>query len=177
MPILLSLPVSPERDCGECSACCTAKGVESLHKPVYTPCTHLSANGIGCRIYGDHPDECKKYKCLWRGGHIEGDERRRPDKLGLLFELSQGGAFGQPFVIAWEIRPGAMSEDAARITLDKLTKKFLVYIKLYASKSARIMGPPDLVFQFKQLAIDMKLQASSTLFRLEQESNQGSFLD
>lgn len=78
---VISLPVL--KGCGGCTVCCTIQAVQELGKPYYTKCQH---EGKGCSIYGNHPESCKGYSCLWNMNRMGGLEER-PDKLGLLFGL------------------------------------------------------------------------------------------
>ena len=108
------------KPCGDCRACCTVLGVREFDKPNYQPCQHEC--GTGCSIYPDRPASCREYFCGWKWGLIEGDERRRPDKLGVIFDFQ---AFPAPGVLrAWEVRPGAASEPAARYLILKLERKY-----------------------------------------------------
>lgn len=77
-----------ERACAECKVCCTVKAVPDVEKPGYTPCKFVCATG--CSIYETRPPVCAGYSCLWLvddEGKILRDEER-PDKNGLLFEMS-----------------------------------------------------------------------------------------
>lgn len=103
--------------CGPCTACCTVLGVHEpgvLDKPNYQPCQHLCATG--CGIYENRPKSCRDWTCYWKTGLL-GDERRRPDKLGIVID---GTATAWR---AWEVWPGAAKEPAARYVLEKLRKR------------------------------------------------------
>lgn len=98
-----------ERSCGECDACCTALHIAAFDKPMGTHCPKRRDGG-GCGIYGKHPDECRGFYCMWRLGEIGDDESLRPDRCGIVFQLSTNF---QPFGIAiegTEARTGAISE-------------------------------------------------------------------
>lgn len=73
------------KPCGECKACCTTLGVEELQKGNYQPCHNECPTG--CAIYDQRPNSCRAYHCGWAGRWVEGDERRRPDKLGVIFDF------------------------------------------------------------------------------------------
>lgn len=67
------------RECGDCTACCTALRIDELNAPAYTPCQHLGDKG--CSIYEDRPHHpCRVFTCAWLQGHMGEDER--PDKAG-----------------------------------------------------------------------------------------------
>lgn len=74
------------RECGTCRACCFVCPVESLQKPMMTPCRHQNVDGTkpGCTIYGQHPEPCRVYRCSWLAGEFGDDDR--PDSTGVLFE-------------------------------------------------------------------------------------------
>jgi Fe-S-cluster containining protein len=101
------------RPCGECTACCTALGVEELHKPNYTPCRHLCDKG--CGIYAERPGSCKTFECWWRVGMVAGD---RPDKSGIIVDST---AFA---VRVWEVKPGALNWKSNRKAIDKLRRRY-----------------------------------------------------
>lgn len=75
----------PNRQCGECSACCEAMSVETLHKPHDCKCEHQKQGG-GCGIYDKRPHDCRIWYCLWRLGW--GEEVDRPDRSGVLLSLN-----------------------------------------------------------------------------------------
>jgi hypothetical protein len=68
--------------CGECTACCTVSAVKALDKKVWETCTHCSNNS--CSIYGDHPDQCKEFKCAYLQSKTD-NILLRPDKCGIMF--------------------------------------------------------------------------------------------
>lgn len=109
------------RTCGECSACCQVKSVRELGKPSQTACRHLCH--AGCGIYDRRPTSCREYTCLWRQGFIEGDDRRRPDKLGALIDIEPFSKVpGTLRLVVWEIVPGAARGEKVRYLVDKLLK-------------------------------------------------------
>jgi hypothetical protein len=73
------------RQCGECTACCTALAVQELDKPRYRPCQHLGE--AGCGAYQSRPGSCRDYQCLWLQGFL-GDEDR-PDRLGVIVTVTR----------------------------------------------------------------------------------------
>lgn len=85
-----------ERECGECSACCTALEVAPLSKARGVACVHLSSiAGAGCGIYETRPDECRAFECLWKAGLLEVHER--PDLTGVVvFRSSASIEEGRP---------------------------------------------------------------------------------
>lgn len=129
--VLQQTPVKG-RDCGECTACCVLPriadrpelGMTSLPllpdgKMGYTPCQHL--DGHKCSRYDERPEVCQKFECLWRSGYLIGDERRRPDKLGLMLTFDvvpQRSGFEVMVVEVWELWEGAAANYPGRGVLD-----------------------------------------------------------
>ena len=61
--------------CQDCTGCCIVFEVKDAGKAFGETCKNLGRTlfGIGCQIYPDRPDACKKYVCLWL------DSQRRPE--------------------------------------------------------------------------------------------------
>lgn len=126
------------RECGPCYACCFLPRVrdENLSKTAFTDCPHLKKDQAGpgaggcCGIYETRPEVCRTFVCMWREGLLDGDERRRPDQLGLYFNLAEY-AKGQPAVMAWELWEGAARDHPGRWVLDFLKRKLPVMIYFY----------------------------------------------
>ena len=80
-------PILPDRECGDCIACCTELTVNTpdFSKPAGTPCIHLS--GQGCGIHAVRPRICRTWFCAWRRVASLPDEAR-PDRSGLLVSLN-----------------------------------------------------------------------------------------
>lgn len=80
-------PVLADRDCGDCTACCTVLTVDTpdFAKPAGTPCVNLSAGG--CRIHAVRPRICRTWFCAWRRIAAMPDAAR-PDRSGLLVSLN-----------------------------------------------------------------------------------------
>jgi len=80
-------PVLADRDCGDCTACCTVLTVDTpdFKKPAGTPCTHLTAHG--CGIHAVRPPICRSWFCAWRRVAAMPDEAR-PDRSGLLVSIN-----------------------------------------------------------------------------------------
>jgi hypothetical protein len=95
------------RECGTCTACCTVMAVKELKKPGYQTCQHACA--AGCAIYNHKPPSCTGWKCLWLDGTIGGDERRRPDQVGVVF--SRQGTI----LRIYEVWPGAFEKNRKQI--------------------------------------------------------------
>lgn len=139
-----------QRSCGPCTACCVLPRIladdDALPhfpdgKPGYTPCAFLSPGGLdknglcGCSVYSDRPPVCRRFFCLWRAGILTGDERRRPDQLGLMFtyDLFTVSESRIPSIVieAWELWSGAVHEHPGRGILDRLREGFRVVIRYY----------------------------------------------
>ncbi|MEN2786939.1 YkgJ family cysteine cluster protein [Sphingomonas qilianensis] len=80
-------PVLANRDCGECTACCSVLTVDTpgFSKPAGTQCANLSADG--CRIHAVRPRICRTWFCAWRRVATLPDAAR-PDRSGLLVSLN-----------------------------------------------------------------------------------------
>jgi len=78
-----------ERECGECSLCCTVLRVDALRKLGGVDCIHQDVDGPGCAIHADRPVICRRYACLWRRGSL--DLADRPDRLGAVLDLVSDG--------------------------------------------------------------------------------------
>jgi hypothetical protein len=80
-------PVLPDRDCGDCTACCTVLTVDTpdFKKPAGTPCENLTSRG--CSIHDVRPHICRTWFCAWRRVAALPDEAR-PDRSGLLVSVN-----------------------------------------------------------------------------------------
>jgi hypothetical protein len=107
------------RSCGECTACCTVLAVDELRKPMRWACEHIACNG--CRIYDERPQGCRDFDCLWLRGEIVGDESRRPDELGVIFDSFRDAATNEPRFVAFEVWTGAFDEPVAAALLAELS--------------------------------------------------------
>lgn len=111
--------------CDGCQACCTTHRIEVLDKPHHTACEHQCF--AGCALHGtpQKPVECAEYACAYRGGLMPGGEALRPDRSGVVVDLTPLIDFrtGQPCGIAtwalFEVWPGAVvSGNGLRILLE-----------------------------------------------------------
>ncbi len=50
------------RSCSGCTLCCKLLGIRELEKPRLTWCPNCTI-GVGCKIYGKHPAECRSFYC------------------------------------------------------------------------------------------------------------------
>lgn len=128
--------VSQSRSCGECTACCVLPRISDDEETIkagigpklgYEPCVKLCATG--CSIYEDRPGLCHNYTCLWRAGIVAGDERRRPDNLGIMFTFD---IFGNRLVVeAWELWEGAIYNHPGRGVLNAIANHTSVFLRFY----------------------------------------------
>ncbi len=124
----LPLPlVTQDRTCGPCTACCTTHAVYEIRKPAGQQCRHTCDQG--CAIYADRPESCRTFECLWLMGRvIEGDERRRPDRLGLVFGVGVSGRKARIIQCHEVWASAADSGTPGRYYLDKLSREFAVQL-------------------------------------------------
>lgn len=121
--------IDPDRECGPCTACCTAVGVPELGKGTYEACAHLC--DVGCGIYEDRPASCRTFACQWLRGVLEVDGSvdmaLRPDACGVIFDYQPESAFGEAY-LAWEVVPGASAQGPAKGVVAELRENFLVVV-------------------------------------------------
>jgi hypothetical protein len=76
-----------ERQCGGCTLCCTLLGVTELSKPAGQQCVFEDRGG-GCRIYGERPQVCRSFQCLWlRDPALLPSDDQRPDRSHVVLWL------------------------------------------------------------------------------------------
>ena len=125
---MVSLNVIPTegRQCGDCQACCEILEINVLNKPQWKKCVNQCEKG--CAIYEDRPQPCRDWSCMWLRGYIPGDERRRPDKLGVMFDLQYQiwEKFGVQLLTAYEVWDGAFQQ--AGYFLNKLAEKYPIML-------------------------------------------------
>ena len=142
------------RECGSCSACCTAIAVHEIGKGTYETCEYLCE--AGCGIYAERPGSCRTFECQWLRGVLEVDgsidTEMRPDACGVIFDYQPETAFGEVFT-AWEVEPGASDSGHAGSIIKGLQERFLVIIMTRSLDGEngpgerRFVGPPHLVAQ------------------------------
>lgn len=86
----------PERQCGECTACCVVLQIDDkqFKKPADQACDNLMEQG-GCKIYACRPSVCQDWYCAWRF-MAQLDESWRPDRSGILLRSDENGIIFQP---------------------------------------------------------------------------------
>lgn len=127
-----------ERPCGECQACCTVMAVEQISKPLGQRCPHQCDSG--CAIYESRPEPCQEFNCCWRYGL--GNEAERPDKNGIVFDVTRMGSSIPQALVAREVWPGAFEQ--SQEFLDRLTANGHLIILVRGDRRTAI-GPPQLV--------------------------------
>jgi hypothetical protein len=125
------------RSCDECQACCTVVGVTELEKGTWTRCTHQCEQG--CAVYERRPETCRGYSCLWQAGLLEGDERRRPDKLGIVCDLRHEGV--RPVVQVWEVWPGAFQQPNVVALLQQIATRCFLALRPYRADRIQTIKP------------------------------------
>jgi hypothetical protein len=125
-----------DRVCGECTACCTVMAVGALYKASYRRCSHDSGC---CAVYASRPKPCRAWCCSWLLGRIEGDERQRPDKLGLMFTLEP--LTGKAITVAYEVWPGAGKQSDNEYLLRTMSQQMPVVLRQYETKKCYLFVP------------------------------------
>lgn len=140
----LRLVGEPEsRPCGECQECCFAVGVHELNKPVWTRCEHQCDKG--CAIYGERPQSCKDYYCLYQAGLLNGGEELRPDRLGVIFDFRSDTNDQVNLLSVWEVRENAVESPSVVKILRTLSHRYVVFVRRYNSTRRTILGPQEVV--------------------------------
>jgi hypothetical protein len=145
--------IQPADGCNGCVACCTIIGVRALNKRQFVPCPHqLYQIGEsrpdlagGCGIHETKPEECSRYKCLWRAGCMLPLPQNRPDRLGVIIDLAPADLIehiGRPFVQVHECWPDARRDPRVRYVLAALAEKMPYVLIHYGKTGVNIVGPP-----------------------------------
>ena len=124
---------SNARECGTCTACCTAEGVHELHKVPGDTCQFVCAKG--CAIYDKRPGSCRGFACLWLQGVF--DAEARPDRHDVVFSMAPAPYDMHPwrrYLRVMEVVPGAASRPACFEQIRWLTSKGEV-VWVYTAKS------------------------------------------
>ncbi|HWB53430.1 MAG TPA: hypothetical protein VG722_04530 [Tepidisphaeraceae bacterium] len=119
---VVSTPQS-KNECGECTACCDVLAIRELGKPFYSRCQHVLL-GKGCGIYAERPAPCSAFRCAWLAGVLGESIDRRPDKCGLMFDLSPEER--PPRLAVWETIPGALKKENLQYLIKKVREHKLV---------------------------------------------------
>lgn len=140
-----------KRDCGACDACCTLLEISELDKPAGKPCHNLSdaEEVVGCCNYDSRPEGCRNWNCSWRMGL--GHKAERPDKIGLMFDVTRGAA-KFPALVVRETREGAYEEPEAQEMLKRLVEEGNMMILMKDGGARRVYGPADKLAEIRQLA-------------------------
>lgn len=131
-------PAPARRQCGDCTACCSALGVPELAKKPGDPCSNICASR--CAIYADRPASCRAFECLWLKGL--GTGRDRPDLSGVVLSSGTGDfpELGQ-VVTAFPATAGSLDTLRAGLFLDSIAAHLLVVL-VYPDGRRRFVGPP-----------------------------------
>jgi len=117
------------RSCGDCTACCFTHEIKHFNKPVAQQCGQCEV-GKGCKIYGQHPQECKGFKCLWL--MKEFPENMRPDRLGVVVDFVPEEMLKKKVTVLrmYEVWAGALDGPYAQALLQGLmTQKCIIILK------------------------------------------------
>lgn len=158
--------MSKFRECGPCTACCTALSVDEIEKPAGEPCSQLCSSGRGCAIYRTRPEACRTFSCWWLAELSKDVDKMfkrklhrkppppalkpedRPDRSGVLLHAASADS---PFlrrcgvlpIIAREVQPGAFDAPAGQAVVDRAARAHLVI--LTRGEERTLVGPADKV--------------------------------
>jgi len=122
--------MTTERVCGNCTLCCKLLNIPEFTSPAGKWCEKCDPKK-GCTIYGNHPEKCKTFKCLWLLNL--GLELDRPDKSKIVMKFVKAP---QDNVTQLQIYvdlgyPKAWEIPYVKKMIDKLTSKggrtFIIY--------------------------------------------------
>ena len=110
--------VKIRRQCGDCTECCTALGVDEINKPRDVACQHLAGDSSGCSIYQTRPASCRAFNCVWLlpAGM---PKRMKPIKTKIV-PYATDGIMGRGIVLA-ESEAGALDSAAGKEVSDHFT--------------------------------------------------------
>lgn len=140
---MLMGPVLADRECGDCTACCTVLTVATpgFSKPAGTPCIHLARSG--CSIHAERPHICRTWYCGWRR-IAELPDGARPDRSGMLVSLDfvrePRNCFEGVSIMVRTLGPG-LDKKAASAILDQLCDD-LVPVWFSDGSRKMLMHPP-----------------------------------
>lgn len=129
-----------QRACGTCTACCTVMGVPDLGKGYYERCK-LEGRGR-CTAYEARPDGCRNFSCQWLLGGLE--EWDRPDKIGIVFDISAGGDLGR-IPVALEVEKGASERGRGGRAVRLVSQNSPVLVISPDGTRRLVGGPPDAI--------------------------------
>jgi Fe-S-cluster containining protein len=140
------MTLDPSRNCGTCTACCTAMAVQEIMKPNDTRCIYqITSNRGGCGIYDERPKSCQDFYCLWRHGF--GRTMERPDRSGFVLDLTTNTE-GQRAFVAHEAWPNAFTDNQVKDRISKLADKYPVILVKGDNRS--LIGPAHLVDRIRK---------------------------
>ena len=84
-------------ECGPCTECCFAMGVNELDKKANEKCGHCFK---GCKIYDERPSACRHFVCTWLSS--DWPKKYRPDRINAVVYSTQSGLHMH------ETKPGAL---------------------------------------------------------------------
>jgi hypothetical protein len=112
------------RRCGSCDLCCTAVGVEGMHKAPAVRCPALKGEpGQSCSIYKERPYDCRQFLCVWRHSDRLIPQELWPANAG--FVIAVGDVMGP--VVLLTVHPDPARPDAWKAHRDlfkELARKF-----------------------------------------------------
>lgn len=165
------LPILTQRECGRCSACCTALATEEPDdatgpgtKQAGKDCRFLRPTSAKpCGVYDQRPAMCRDFRCVWAAGALGVADR--PDKSGLVLTIQTSDTKFRPdgpqhALLATEVWAGAARTTGAHV-IKSLADTTLVFVQR-RDGTRYLEGPMALV-----------QQVAAYLKSTEQESDHG----
>lgn len=124
------------RSCGSCTACCTLLSIPELQKPEATKCSHQCQ--WGCGIYGERPESCRVFECLWLQGAL--GRKYKPDECGLMVSMMYKTKWGDLPAI-YETRKDAVLGPLGVALLAKFAREKVRCVVIHHDGTRSIMLP------------------------------------
>ncbi len=128
---------SEERECGSCTLCCKLLHIPEFDAPAGIWCSQCDVKK-GCKIHGNHPKQCKDFKCLWLLD--VGLDIHRPDKSKMVMKFVKAHQDGvtQLQIYCNDGYPDAWKIPYVKAMIDKLTDSGGRTIIIYGDKRTAI---------------------------------------
>lgn len=139
--------LSPDRQCGSCTACCTHTLVDEpdFKKAEGVTCQHCTGNGCGIFTSPERPLVCRTWYCLWRRLGLLPEEAFPPRSDVMLFVSFNPNASSLFFKLCISVTALesslSLSEPGLVPILYELADRYAVPILLKHKQVARLIYP------------------------------------